>query len=177
MGTLDKRVEYYPTPTGARFHNSAADYKCIMGPVGSGKSVTCVMELLRKAQEQAPQSDNVRRTRWARLSPSTAIRITYPSVTKRSTMPVTLPFETFNAADSWLIFMPFCARDRADNTSKRGSVVAQSSRSFSRKVFSIKFDVFRIFNHALRRTFDRLGVVSGFESVIFLPLTDLWPGR
>ena len=65
MGTLDKRVEYYPTPTGARFHNSAADYKCIMGPVGSGKSVTCVMELLRKAQEQAPQDDNVRRTRWA----------------------------------------------------------------------------------------------------------------
>jgi hypothetical protein len=60
-----KVVEYYPTPTGAKFHNSPAQYKCIMGPVGSGKSVACVMELLRKSQEQEPQEDGVRRTRWA----------------------------------------------------------------------------------------------------------------
>lgn len=65
MESKTKVVDYYPTPTGAKFHNSCADYKCIMGPVGSGKSVTCVMELLRKAQEQEPQEDNVRRSRWA----------------------------------------------------------------------------------------------------------------
>lgn len=65
METPNRVVEYYPTPTGAKFHDCTADYKCIMGPVGSGKSVTCVMELLRKAQEQEPQADNVRRTRWA----------------------------------------------------------------------------------------------------------------
>ena len=60
-----KIIEYYPTPTGAKFHQSTADYKCIMGPVGSGKSVTCVMELLMKAQQQQAQSDGVRRSRWA----------------------------------------------------------------------------------------------------------------
>ena len=60
-----KVIHYYPSATGSLFHKSGADYKCIMGPVGSGKSVTCVMELLHKAIEQKPQQDGVRRSRWA----------------------------------------------------------------------------------------------------------------
>lgn len=59
-----KTREYYPTKTGAKFHNSSAHYKGIMGPVGSGKSVCCVMELFMKACQQEPQDDGVRRSRW-----------------------------------------------------------------------------------------------------------------
>lgn len=56
-------VTYDPTPTGAKFHRSNAFVRGIMGPVGSGKSVMCVMELLTRAMEQAPHR-NVRKTRW-----------------------------------------------------------------------------------------------------------------
>lgn len=37
----------------------------LMGPFGSGKSVGCVMELLRRGIGQAPDKSKVRRTRWA----------------------------------------------------------------------------------------------------------------
>ena len=37
----------------------------LRGPVGSGKSVTCCMEIMRKATQQKPNEKGVRRTRWA----------------------------------------------------------------------------------------------------------------
>lgn len=39
--------------------------RLIMGPVGSGKSAGCFMELLRRARLQQPDSQGVRRTRFA----------------------------------------------------------------------------------------------------------------
>ena len=39
--------------------------RLIMGPVGSGKSAGCFMELLRRARLQEPDSQGVRRTRFA----------------------------------------------------------------------------------------------------------------
>lgn len=65
-----KKKEYYPTPTGAKYHKSPAKVKGIMGPVGSGKSVCCVMDLLQKAQQQRPQADGVRRSRWLITRPT-----------------------------------------------------------------------------------------------------------
>jgi hypothetical protein len=46
----------------------------LMGPFGSGKSVGCVMEMLRRAGEQAPGKDGIRRTRWA------IVRNSYPEL-------------------------------------------------------------------------------------------------
>lgn len=43
---------------------SDATIRAIMGPFGSGKSTMCVIELLRRAREQAPNSSGVRCTRW-----------------------------------------------------------------------------------------------------------------
>lgn len=37
----------------------------LRGPIGSGKSVACAVELFRRALAQAPDADGVRRTRWA----------------------------------------------------------------------------------------------------------------
>ncbi|MEW5773338.1 MAG: hypothetical protein AB1916_07410 [Thermodesulfobacteriota bacterium] len=60
-----RRVEYTALPTLARFHASDAFVRGVMGPVGSGKSTAMCMELMRRAREQAPGPDGVRRTRFA----------------------------------------------------------------------------------------------------------------
>ncbi len=59
------RIRYRPTPTMALVHRSRARVRGIMGPVGSGKSVGCVMEIWRMAYQQAPDAQGVRRSRFA----------------------------------------------------------------------------------------------------------------
>jgi len=67
-------VVYKAAPTASRFHRSTAFVRCLRGPIGTGKSVTCCMEMIRRGREQDP-FEGVRRTRWA------AIRNTYPELT------------------------------------------------------------------------------------------------
>lgn len=55
--------EYNPTPTQTEFMESDKFVRVIAGPIGSGKSVTCVHELVRLACQQKPDKNNVRRTR------------------------------------------------------------------------------------------------------------------
>lgn len=45
-----------------------------MGPIGSGKSAACTIEILGRSREQAPQHDGIRRTRWA------IVRNSYPEL-------------------------------------------------------------------------------------------------
>ena len=69
-------------PTGSTLSNKDLEYKSsgdicsdflksdafvrgIRGPVGSGKSVANCIEIFRRAIQQAPGSDGIRRTRWA----------------------------------------------------------------------------------------------------------------
>jgi len=40
-------------------------FRGIRGPVGSGKSVGCCVEVFRRALEQKPNKDKIRRSRWA----------------------------------------------------------------------------------------------------------------
>ena len=56
---------YSATPTIGKFMQSSAFCRLIMGPVGSGKSTGCLMEVIKRAQQQAPGPDGVRRTRFA----------------------------------------------------------------------------------------------------------------
>ncbi len=58
-------LRYKAPPTIAAFMASAAFYRGLMGPVGSGKSSACCVELLRRAGRQAPGPDGVRRSRFA----------------------------------------------------------------------------------------------------------------
>lgn len=39
--------------------------RIIVGPVGSGKSMGAIMEILRRCRQQAPDSNGIRRSRWA----------------------------------------------------------------------------------------------------------------
>jgi hypothetical protein len=57
-------LSYRAPPTLARFMRSNEFIRCVVGPVGSGKSSVCCMEVLRRAAEQRTGPDNVRRTRF-----------------------------------------------------------------------------------------------------------------
>jgi hypothetical protein len=61
-------------PTCRRFQKCDDFVRVIVGPVGSGKSSVCIVELLRRAARQEPGPDGVRRSRWA------IIRNTYPQL-------------------------------------------------------------------------------------------------
>jgi len=62
---VNKQVVFTSPPTVGKFMLSDGFTRLIIGPVGSGKSVGCIMELLRRAREQAPNSRGVRHTRFA----------------------------------------------------------------------------------------------------------------
>lgn len=55
---------YDDVPTIRRFALSDKRVRCLMGPFSSGKSTGCVIEIIRKAHEQVPGPDGIRRSRW-----------------------------------------------------------------------------------------------------------------
>lgn len=57
-------LHYYPSPTLKRFHHSDAFVRGCRGPIGSGKSTACALEIVRRAAMQEPCVDGVRRSRW-----------------------------------------------------------------------------------------------------------------
>jgi hypothetical protein len=68
-------IHYVPTPTGVKFHNDLKSLvRYVQGPVGSGKTTMCILELFFAACRQMPDANGVRRTRWV------AIRSTRPEL-------------------------------------------------------------------------------------------------
>lgn len=66
---------YRAEPTLARLHNDKdLDLQYIEGPVGSGKSTGCMMEVLMRSMRQQPDDQGVRRSRWV------FVRNTYPEL-------------------------------------------------------------------------------------------------
>jgi len=69
-----KRI-YNAEPTGVEFHADGDSFvRGVMGPIGSGKSVMCVQEIIHRAAIQRPDATKTRKTRWA------IIRNTYPEL-------------------------------------------------------------------------------------------------
>ena len=58
-------IEYTAPKTCATFQKSQAFGRLIAGPVGSGKTTSCIMEIFRRAMEQEPAPDGYRYTRFA----------------------------------------------------------------------------------------------------------------
>jgi len=58
-------INYTPSPVATEFMQSNAVVRGLMGPLGSGKSVACAMELVRRACEQKPDKKGIRKTRFA----------------------------------------------------------------------------------------------------------------
>ena len=63
--TDDTTIDYEASPTCARFMSSDAFGRLLAGPVGSGKTLCCIFELLRRACEQEKAQDGYRYTRFA----------------------------------------------------------------------------------------------------------------
>ena len=59
-----KEAHYVPSATMKLFHKDDSFVRALLGPIGSGKSVACCMEMMRRACEQEP-FEGVRRSRWA----------------------------------------------------------------------------------------------------------------
>ena len=62
---MDIKRNYLASPTCWKFHESPAFIRGLMGPIGSGKSVACCVELMKLATEQEPSNDGIRHSRWA----------------------------------------------------------------------------------------------------------------
>jgi len=60
-----RQINYTAQHTASLFHQSAKLVRGFLGPVGNGKSVACIMEMLRIARDQWPNNQGVRKTRWA----------------------------------------------------------------------------------------------------------------
>lgn len=61
-------IVYNASKTGTQFHADQSFVRLIMGPIGSGKSVTCIEDMLMKVLQQAPfeyKGRLVRASRWA----------------------------------------------------------------------------------------------------------------
>lgn len=62
---MDDIKTYKAPPVLSAFLASDAPIRYIRGPIGSGKSVACALELLRRAARQEPGPDGIRRSRGA----------------------------------------------------------------------------------------------------------------
>ena len=84
--------DYDHVPTVRDFANCNVRHRVLVGPFGSGKSVGCLMEIVRRAHEQAPSPvDGIRYSRWA------IVRNTYAQL-KDTTMKTTfdwLPYPRY----------------------------------------------------------------------------------
>ncbi|MGB8273644.1 MAG: TerL [Alphaproteobacteria bacterium] len=61
-----KGIDYKPPgPVLRAFLRSGAFVRGIRGPIGSGKSTACCIEIVRRAGQQAPGPDGIRHSRWA----------------------------------------------------------------------------------------------------------------
>ena len=60
-----RNIDYTAPPTVARFMKSESFGRLIAGPVGSGKTMGCIFELVRRACAQDPGADGLRHTRFA----------------------------------------------------------------------------------------------------------------
>lgn len=56
-------ITYYASKTMVDFHNDDSIVRAIIGPIGSGKSVACCIEIMKKAMAQEP-FNGVRKSRW-----------------------------------------------------------------------------------------------------------------
>lgn len=65
---------YNAPPTVGQFLASSAFIRLIVGPVGSGKSSGCCVEIIRRAIETPASPDGIRRSAWA------VVRNTYPEL-------------------------------------------------------------------------------------------------
>jgi len=64
MSANDRLIKYNPSATGLKFHESRAQVRAVAGPIGSGKTVMCCMQVWFEMGLMPPDSKGVRRSAW-----------------------------------------------------------------------------------------------------------------
>jgi hypothetical protein len=97
MASVEQEYEWVLPRTVAAFMQSDAFVRLIIGPIGSGKSSGCVGEIVRRAAEQRPSGDGIRRTRFA------VVRNTYGELrdTTRKTIEQWLEETGWSEVSTW----------------------------------------------------------------------------
>lgn len=68
-------LAYQASPTLSKLHADNTSFvKGVRGPIGSGKSVGCINDLIYRSLDQRPNKAGIRKTRWA------MVRATYPEL-------------------------------------------------------------------------------------------------
>lgn len=128
--------DYVPLPTIKKFHECNDVFRCIRGPLGSGKSVGCVMEMFIRSLRQQPWN-GIRKSRWAIIRNTHSQLVGTSMETFRSRLPEYIDGEEFapirgemrgnyrarirkplpdgTALDMDVVF---CALDRAEDANK-----------------------------------------------------------
>jgi hypothetical protein len=57
-------IIYKASKTLRKFHKDNNFVRTVIGPIGSGKSVGCIADLLMRAHAQKPNAEGIRQTRW-----------------------------------------------------------------------------------------------------------------
>jgi hypothetical protein len=57
-------INYKASTTMRKFHSGTTFTRALMGPIGSGKSVACVIDMFIKSFDQKPNDEGIRKTRW-----------------------------------------------------------------------------------------------------------------
>jgi hypothetical protein len=124
---------YVPSKTARRFHGSNAFVRGIRGPVGSGKSVACCMEVLSRALEQEPH-EGVRKSRWCFIRSTYGMLISTTMQTWKDWVPTAICPISLSAPISAVMDMPltdgtrvhlevvFLALDRDEDVEKLKSL-------------------------------------------------------
>lgn len=90
------RLDYRPAGgTLARFHRSDDFVRVLMGPLGSGKTTACAVEIWRRAIAQTPNRRGVRQSRWL------VVRSTYPELETTTIKSWRAVFDERFGAMSW----------------------------------------------------------------------------
>ena len=89
-----------PGPTVKTFMKDDSFFRGLRGPVGSGKSVSCCIEILRRALAQEPNAEGIRKSRWA------VIRNTNPQL-KTTTMKTWLDWFPEEEWGKFIYSVPF----------------------------------------------------------------------
>ena len=72
---LDNPIVYKASRVLSQFHHSSNFVRTIIGPIGSGKSVACCIEMFIRSMNQEPNKSGTRKTRWV------VVRNTYRELT------------------------------------------------------------------------------------------------
>lgn len=118
-------ITYTAEPTLAKFHLDDSFYRCVRGPVRSGKSTGMSIEIMNRARNQVQGRDKIRRTRWS------VIRNTYRELedTTMKTWLMWFPESVFGSVNRRTMTHTLCfndiycevlfrALDRADDVAK-----------------------------------------------------------